>query len=72
MEQPVYDTVNLIPPVRPHTFAPDVDPFDLITEEMYFRALSKIDWRVPDFQPLQEDEEAPEQVDPQPSQQEEA
>ena len=66
----VYDTVNLIPPVRPHTFAPDIDPFELINEEMYFRALTKIDWCVPDFQPLQEEEETPDQVDAQPSQQE--
>ena len=42
VERPVYDTVNLIPPVRPHTFAPDIEPSELINEEMYFRALTKI------------------------------
>ena len=55
VDRPVYDTVNLIPPVRPHTFAPDIDPSKLINEEMYFRALTRIDWCVPDFQPLQEE-----------------
>ena len=67
VERPVYDTENLIPPVRKHTFAPDIDPSDLIDDEMYFRALSKIDWCAPGFQPLPEADEDPEQVDPQPS-----
>ena len=70
VERPVFETVNLIPPVRPHTFAPDIDPSELINEEMYFRTLTKIDWCAPDFQPLQEEEETPDQVDAQPSQQE--
>ena len=71
VDRPVYDTENLIPPVRAHTFAPDIDPSDLIDDEMYFRALSKIDWCTPSFQPLPEVDEDPEQVDPQPSQREE-
>ena len=60
VERPVYDIVNLTPPVRPHTFAPDIDPAELINDEMYFRALAKIDWRAPDFPPLHEEEDVPE------------
>ena len=72
VERPVYDIVNLIPPVRPHTFAPDIDPAELINDEVYFRALAKIDWRAPDFPPLHEEEDVPEQDGGQPSQQGEA
>ena len=68
VERPVYDTKNLIPPVHNHTFAPDIDPSDLINDEVYFRALSKIDWSAPDFQQLPEVDEDPDQADPQLSQ----
>ena len=48
---------NLIPPIRKHIYAPDVDPTDLISEEVVFQALTRIDWTTADFQPLCEDEE---------------
>ena len=67
VERPVYDTKNLIPPVRKHTFAPDIDPSKLINDEVYFRALAKIDWSTPDFHQLREVDEDPEQADPQSS-----
>ena len=68
VERPIYDTENLIPPVRMHTFAPDIEPSELINDEVYFRALAKINWSTPDFQQLPEVDEDPEQADPQPSQ----
>ena len=68
VERPSYDIENLIPPVRKHTFAPDIEPSELINDEVYFRALAKIDWSTPDFQQLPEVVEDPEQADPQSSQ----
>ena len=35
---------NLIPPIRKHTYAPGIEPSDLISDEAVFRALSRIDW----------------------------
>ncbi len=65
---PTYDVENLIPPIRKHTYAPDVEPSDLIHDEAVFQALSGIDWTTIDFQPLGRDEEdEPAQDDPQPS-----
>ena len=49
---------NLIPPIRKHTYAPDVDPTKLISEEAVFQALTRIDWTTTIFQPLGEEEEA--------------
>ena len=48
---------NLVPPIRKHTYAPDVDPAELISEEVVFEALTWIDWTTVDFQPLDEEEE---------------
>ena len=39
----VTETQNLIPPIRKHTYAPDVDPSNLIGEEAVFQALTRID-----------------------------
>ena len=36
----VTETQNLIPPIRKHTYAPDVDSSDLIDEEALFQALT--------------------------------
>ena len=78
--QPVYDAEGkiqlalihsveeLVPPIRKHTYAPDIDPSLLIHDEAIFQALMGIDWKTVDFQPLgteMEDEAA--QDDPQPS-----
>ena len=49
---------NLILPIRKHTYAPDVDPAELISEEAVFQALTRIDWTTIDFQTLDGEEEA--------------
>ena len=46
---PRYEALNLIPPARQHTFAPEVDPAGLIDEEAQFEALSGIDWKSSTF-----------------------
>ena len=45
-----YDQVSLIPPMRKHTFAPEVDPTGLIDDEAEFEALSGINWASSTFQ----------------------
>ena len=49
---------NLVPPIRKHTYAPDIEPSSLIHEEAVFQALMGIDWSTVDFQPMDRDEEA--------------
>ena len=66
----VYEVQNLIPPIRKHTYAPDVEPSTLISDEAVFRALTGIDWATIDFQPLGGEEEGePAQDDPSSSRQ---
>ena len=61
----VTEAQNLIPPIRKHTYAPDVDPSNLISEEVVFQALTRIDWTTLDFQPLGGEEEVePAREDP--------
>ena len=61
----VKEVQNLIPPIRKHTYAPDVEPSNLISEEAVFQALTRIDWDTIDFQPLGGEEEVePTQEDP--------
>ena len=55
---PHHDEVNLIPPTRKHTFAPEVDPAGLIDDEAEFEALSGIDWASSTFQDRAVDGEA--------------
>ena len=57
MPTPAYKVMDLIPPIRKHTFAPEVDPSELMDDEAEFEALSSIDWSSPTFQPAEEDEE---------------
>ena len=67
---PTYDVQNLIPPIRKHTYAPDVEPSTLISDEAVFQALTGSDWTTIDFQPRGgEEEDEPAQDDPQPSSQ---
>ena len=67
---PTHDVENLIPPIRKHTYAPDIVPSTLISDEAVFKALTGIDWTTIDFQPLGGEEEGePVQDDPQPSSQ---
>ncbi|XP_073361554.1 uncharacterized protein [Aegilops tauschii subsp. strangulata] len=49
---PRYEALNLIPPARQHTFAPEIDPAGLIDEEAQFEALSGIDWKSSTFRVL--------------------
>ena len=56
-----------MPPIRKHTYAPDINPSDLIHEEAVFQALTGIDWSTDDFQRLGRDEEVRTPTDPQPS-----
>src|SRR3954464_3576008 len=55
---PVPEAENLIPPIRKHTYAPDIEPSSLIHDEAVFQALMGIDWTTVDFQPLGRAEEA--------------
>ena len=57
VEAVIPEVQNLIPPIRKHTYAPDVDPTDLISEEAVFQALTRIDWTTTNFQPLDGEEE---------------
>ena len=41
---PTHDVEDLTPPIRKHTYAPDVDPSNLISDEAVFQALTGIDW----------------------------
>ena len=50
-----YEVVGLIPPIRKHTFAPEVDPAGLIDDEAEFEALSGIDWSSSTFQDREQD-----------------
>ena len=61
-----YDQIILIPPIRKHTFAPEVDPAGLIDDEAEFEALSDIDWASSTFQDKTADGEA-EKDNPEPS-----
>ena len=47
---------DLIPPVRQHTFALEIDPSGLIDDEAEFIALHGFDWSKPSFQMAEEDE----------------
>ena len=57
VEVVIPEVQNLIPPIRKHTYASDVDPAELISEEAVFQALTRIDWITNDFQPLDGEEE---------------
>ena len=48
---------------RKHTFAPEIDPSELIDDEAEFQALTGINWSSPNFQTMEEEEE-PVQDDP--------
>ena len=68
MPTPSYKVQDLIPPIRKHTFAPEVNPEELIDDEAEFQALSGIDWSSPAFQELKSDEDT-EKDDPETSSQ---
>ena len=65
---PTHDAPDLTPPIRKHTYAPDVDPSTLISDEAIFRSLTGINWATTDFQPMgEEEQDEPTLDDPQPS-----
>src|SRR3954468_11810645 len=64
---PIPEAENLIPPIRKHTYAPDIEPSLLISDEAVFQALTGIDWATVDFQPPGREEAEPARDDPQPS-----
>ena len=45
----IHEVEELVPPIRKHTYAPDINPSDLIHEEVVFQALTGIDWSTSDF-----------------------
>ena len=53
----IHDVEELVPSIRKHTYAPDIDPSSLIHKEAMFQALTGIDWSTVDFQRLGWDEE---------------
>ena len=57
LPRPAYKVMDLIPPIRKHTFAPEVDPSELIDDEAEFQALNGIDWSSPTFHEAEQDEE---------------
>ena len=67
---PHYKVTSLIPPIRKHTFAPEVDPAGLIDDEAEFEALNGIDWSSSTFRDKEQGEGA-ERVDPEASGQQE-
>ena len=67
---PHYEVISLIPPIRKHTFAPEVDPAGLIDDEAEFEALNGIDWSSSTFEDREQDEGA-ERADPEASGQQE-
>ena len=69
VEAVIPEVQNLILPIRKHTYAPDVDPTELISEEAVFQALTRIDWTTNDFQSVDEEEVEPTPDDPSTSRQ---
>ena len=55
---PHYKVTSLIPPLRKHTFAPEVDPAGLVDDEAEFEALNGIEWSPSTFQEREQGEEA--------------
>ena len=64
VEAAIPEVQSLIPPIRKHTYAPDFDPAELISEEAVFQALTRIDWTTNDFQSVDEEEVEPTPDDP--------
>jgi len=56
MQTPAYKVMDLILSIRKHTFAPDIDPSNLIDDEAEFFALHGFDWSKPNFQTMEEEE----------------
>ena len=52
---PHYKMTSLISPIRKHTFAPEVDPAELIDDEAEFEALNGIDCSSSTFQDREQD-----------------
>lgn len=61
---PTHDVVDLTPPTRKHTFAPDIDPSPIINDEAIFKALTGIDWTSADLQMVDDEEAAQDDGEP--------
>ena len=61
METPSYKVTDLIPLVRQHTFAPEIDPSGLIDDEAEFIALNGFDRSNTSFQLVEGGEPAREE-----------
>ena len=57
MPTPAYKTADRILPIRKHTFALEIDPFELTDDDAEFQALTGINWSSPDFQTVEREEE---------------
>ena len=55
---PHYEVTSLIPPLRKHTFAPEVDPAGLVDAEAEFEAWNNIEWSSSTFQEREQGESA--------------
>ena len=64
MATPSYKVMGLIPPIRKHTFAPEIDPSGLIDNEAEFVTLHGFDWSKPNFQMVEEDETTRDELQP--------
>ena len=64
MVTPSYKEIDLIPSVRQHTFAPEVDPVGLIDDEAEFIALNRFDWSNPSFHSVEGGELVREESEP--------
>ena len=54
---PHYEVTSLIPPLRKHNFAREVDPTGLVDDEAEFEALNNIDWSSSTFQEREQGED---------------
>ena len=63
---PHYKVTSLIPPIRKHTFAPEVESAGLIDDDAEFEALNGIDWASSTLRDREHDGGA-ERVDPEAS-----
>ena len=57
MPTPAYKIADLIPPIRKHTFASEIDLSELIDDNAEFQALTGINWSSPDFQTVEGEDE---------------
>ena len=68
VKAPIHESKDLTPPIHKHTFAPNIEPSTLISDEVVFKALTRINWATSNFQPMgEEEDDEPVLDDPEPS-----